>query len=99
VAHLVDVVDLIFDKASAEPPQFMVPEFRGHEAFCRGLNDHEVVAAENFHELDVELLAGVRFLKVGNGLYGVICEAWFIPNPNVYYVYAKTTFDSAASLR
>lgn len=26
-------------------------------------------------------------------------ELQMIPNPNVYYVYAKTTFDSAASLR
>src|SRR6266511_1445380 len=70
VPHVVDVSNLILNKAAAEPPQFMVPEFRGHEAFRRGLDNHEVMAAEDFHECDIERFANLCLLKMGDGLQG-----------------------------
>jgi hypothetical protein len=74
VPHVVDVVRLILDKASAEPPQCMVPELGGHQAFRRGLYDHEVVAAEDLHELNIESFSGLGPFKVFDGLDSLVCE-------------------------
>jgi hypothetical protein len=74
VPHFVDVIHLIFDKASAEPPQCVVPELGSDEAFRRGLYDHEVVAAEDLHELNIEGFSGLRPFKVFDGFDSLVCE-------------------------
>ncbi len=65
---------MILNKASAEPTQLVVAEFRGDEACRRGLDDHEVVAAEDLHELNIEGFSGLRPFKVFDGLDSLVCE-------------------------